>query len=185
MYTALNCSTGFPNVPKNTTQFLTNEAGAIWTGLQAIIPEMKFTCSGIITGWTGWFAFNQNFKVTQSIRLQVWRPSCTEDQELELVGTNLVLVLYEENKMFYEVNQDILEARRIAFHPGDVIGFQVLNPTGTAQPATPLISNSSDMTMYHTSFTIQQPTKLSLCDSEVSTLKRIQPQVSAIVGKHL
>ena len=87
--------------------------------------------------------------------------------------------------MFYEVNQNILVSRRIAFQPGDVIGFQVLNPTGTAQPATPLISNSSDMTMYHTSFTYQQPTKLSLCDSEVSTLKGIQPQVSPIVGKYL
>ena len=87
--------------------------------------------------------------------------------------------------MFYEVNQNILVSRRIAFQPGDVIGFQVLNPTGTAQPGTPLISNSSDMTMYHTSFTYQQPTKLSLCDSEVSTLKGIQPQVSPIVGKYL
>ena len=146
---------------------------------------MKFTCSGVITGWTGWFTLNQNFQVTQSVRLQVWRPSCTEDQELKLVGTNLVLVLPNENGMFYEVNQNILEARRIAFQPGDVIGFQVLNPMGTAQPGTPLISNSSDMTMYHTSFTNQQPTKLSLCDSEVSTLKGIQPQVSPIVGKHL
>ena len=172
-------------MPKNTTQFLTNEDGAIWTGLQAVIPDMKFTCSGVITGWTGWFTLNQNFQVTQSVRLQVWRPSCTEDQELELVGTNLVLVLHDDNRMFYEVNQNISEAKRIAFQPGDVIGFQVLNPTGTAEPATPLISNSSDMTMYHTSFTYQQPTKLSLCDSEVSTLKGIQPQVSPIVGKYL
>ena len=173
-------------MPKNTTQFLTNEHGAIWTGLQAVIPEMKFTCSGVITGWTGWFTLNQIFQVTQSVRLQVWRPSCTEDQELELVGNNFVSVLHDDNGMFYEVNQNISVSRRIAFQPGDVIGFQVLNPTGAAaQPATPLISNSSDMTMYHTSFTNQQPTKLSLCDSEVSTLKGIQPQVSPIVGKHL
>ena len=83
---APNCSTGFPEVPENTTQFLTNGDGSIWTGLQVVIPEMKFTCSGTITAWTGWFTLNQNFAIVQSVRMQVWRPSCTEEQELTLIG---------------------------------------------------------------------------------------------------
>ena len=87
-------------MPKNTTQFLTNEDGAIWTGLQAVIPDMKFTCSGVITGWTGWFTLNQKIQVTQSVRLQVWRPSSSEDQELDLVGTNFVLVLPDKKRCF-------------------------------------------------------------------------------------
>ena len=106
---------------------------------------------------------------------------------MTLVESNLVLVLHEDNRKFYEINQNITEARRIAFQPGDIIGFQVLNPSGNVQAATPLISNSSDsnMTMYHTSFTIEQPNKLSLCDPDVRKLSGIQPQVSPIVGKHL
>ena len=140
--TAPNCSTGFPEVPENTTQFLTN-GDAIWTGLQVVIPEMKFTCSGIITAWTGWFTINQNFAIVQSVRMQV------------------------------------------GVQPGDVIGFQVLIPTGHVQPATPLISRNSSMTMYYTNFTHQPPSKLSPCDSKVGMLKGIQPQVSPIFGKSM
>ena len=144
---------------------------------------MKFTCSGTITAWTGWFTLNFNFIIAQSVRIQVWRPSCTEDQELKLVGSNIVIVQFNKNTMFYEVNQTISEQLRVAFQPGDVIGFQVLNPVGNVQAATPLVSiNSSNMTMYYTS-SISQPSTLSLCDPDVSTIERIQPQVLPIFGK--
>ena len=181
--TAPNCSTGFPEVPKNTTQFLKNGDGTIWTGIQVVIPEMKFTCSGIITAWTGWFTLNQRFQIVQSVRLQVWRPSCTEEQELTLIGTNLLSVQHNRNNMFYEEHQEILEQHRITFQPGDVIGLQVLIPMFNIQPATPLISRNSSMTMYYMNFTHQPPSKLTLCDPKVGVLKRIQPQVSPIFGK--
>ena len=180
---APNCSTGFPEVPENTTQLLTNGDGSIWTGLQVVIPEMKFTCSGTITAWTGWFTLNQNFAIVQSVRLQVWRPSCTEEQELTLIGFNLISVQHHENITFYEEHQEISEQHRVTFQPGDVIGFQVLISTGNAQPATPLISRNSSMTMYYNTFTLQQPSTLSLCDPKVGMLKGIQPQVSPIFGK--
>ena len=181
--TKLLCSTGFPEVPENTTQFLTNGDGSIWTGLQVVIPDMKFTCSGTITAWTGWFTLIQHFAIVQFVRMQVWRPSCTEEQELTLIGFNLISVQHHENITFYEEHQEISEQHRVTFQPGDVIGFQVSISTGNVQPATPLISRDSSMTMYYKTFTQQQPSTLSLCDPKVGMFKGIQPQVSPIFGK--
>ena len=181
--TLLNCSLLFPEA-SCLVECLTNGNGSIWTGLQVVIPEMKFTCSGTITAWTGWFTLNQNFAIVQSVRMQVWRPSCTEEQELTLIGSNLISVQHHENITFYEEHQEISEQHRVTFQPGDVIGFQVLIPMSSVQPATPLISrNSSSMTMYYKTFTQQPPSKLSLCDPKVGMLKGIQPQVSPIFGK--
>ena len=175
---ALGCFNGFPESPTNTTQFLQAEDQSILTGIQVILPEMKFNCSGAITGWTGWFTVNSKVDLGHYAQLQLWRPR--GDQNYDIVGVNFPPITDTPGKVYYNVTRNMKHKNWIYFQPGDVLGFYV--PAYTIRFSTPLISNNGGSTLYYYNFDFQ-PCNLSLCDTRFSRREGIQVQVKPILSK--
>ena len=99
---------------QSTSQYITG-------GIQALVPAIRFNCSGKITSWKlGVPQHNFNISV-ESIRLQVWR--CISDGVYRLVGSNSVLHGQIETPKI--VTQTVLTNEQINFTTGDIIGFSI------------------------------------------------------------
>lgn len=97
---------------KSTSQYITGE-------IQALVPGMRFNCSGKITSWKlGVHSFNVS---VESIQLQVWR--YISDGVYRLVGSNSVL--QDQNETPKIVTQNVLTNEQINFTTGDIIGFSI------------------------------------------------------------
>ena len=110
---------------------------------QAIIPSYRFTCCGNITEWgVDVSPAGGNHDRIYNLDLQVWRPSPTVQTTgcYSLVGNN----------RFTSVSLDFqvaivtpLPQARIAFQPGDVLGFSLENTDGNDGGVVLLIDSAN------------------------------------------
>ena len=99
---------------------LGNEGSIVPTfdAIQAIFPQVNFTCSGSILSWV--FGAQWEGNTDSFTELQIWRPG-SEDGFYTKVA-NTTIVTEEIRSKFYQLSSPL------AFQAGDVLGFY--------QPAT-------------------------------------------------
>ena len=83
---------------------------------QRLLPEMRFTCDGMITKWI--FGADYNMSGNLNPELQIWRNIENETYK-KINGTSIELPLTQDSRVFYEYDD---------FHPipvksGDVLGM--------------------------------------------------------------
>ena len=85
-------------------------------GIQALVPEYEFTCSGNITQW----GLSTEMHGKHRVDLQVWRPM-QEEGAYHLVGTNSFNTQPEMGQKLLYLFPNA--TNQIQAQPGDVIGF--------------------------------------------------------------
>ena len=109
---------------------------------QIIIPDMRFTCHGVITAWSALTIVLQRNNwvdiLKHKITFMVWRPRKTNN--FDLVGQNEYLftgaelkngISEVENSTGFDADLGYFQFNRtkseeqIAFQPGDVVGWKV------------------------------------------------------------
>ena len=99
---------------KSTSLYISGE-------IQALVPGMRFNCSGKITSWKLGVP-QHNFDISlESIQLQVWR--YISDGIYRIVGSNSVL--HDQTEAPKIVTQTVLANEQISFTTGDIIGFTI------------------------------------------------------------
>ena len=120
-------------------------------GLQVIVPQMTFGCTGRITGWSAHtlaFALPAIIEqLTQIITFQVWRPSDSTPSSYTLVGSNSLrfsgselangitaMNSTEQTAFFSFSNKTVAQKNEIYFQPGDVLGWYISPQINTIVP---------------------------------------------------
>lgn len=157
---------------KSTNQYITGE-------IQALVPGMRFNCSGRITSWTI-AVTQQNFNTSvDKIKLQVWR--YVNDNIYRLVGSNSVS--HNQIEMPGIVTQTVLTNDQITFTDGDIIGFSI----NTADYRLLLEStNSSNGNIIYTPLVDGQQlcTFDTTCDQIIQIKHNFVPQLQLHYGKY-
>jgi len=155
---------------KSTNQYITGE-------IQALVPGMRFNCSGKITSWEI-AVLQQNFSTSvEPIKLQVWRH--IGDGIYKLMGSNSVSHdQMEEPKI---VTQNVITNDQISFTTGDIIGFSI----NTANYKLLLdLSDSNGSTIYTPLVPGKQfCTFDTTCDQIIQIKQNLLPQLQIHYGK--
>lgn len=174
---------------------------------QVIIPQLLFTCYGIITSYSALLIVStlpgDLDLLTQDISFVVWRP---RGQGLyDLVGQNdfvlsgprirrgLIdnstgLTLIPDNLEYFRLIDESPQKEHISFQPGDVLGWNVNQKMFTNRRPISLVYRKADAgdtqgvfdifsVLYNHTF-IQPPCLASECDSGARNLSSIIPYIS-------
>lgn len=155
---------------KSTNQYITGQ-------IQALVPEMRFNCSGKITSWKIAVP-QQNFNTSiEPIKLQVWRH--TSNNIYRLVGSNSVF--HDQTEMPKVVTQNVSANDQIIFKTGDIVGFHInmdkyrllIDSTNNSKDIlyTPSVSNRQLCTFNTT------------CDQIIRIKRNFLPQLLIHYGK--
>ena len=153
----------------STSQYITGE-------IQALVPAMRFNCSGKITSWNlGVHSFNIS---VESIQLQVWR--YIGDGVYRLVGSNSVL--HDQIETPKIVTQNVPTNEQISFTIGDIIGFSINTVDYRLLLDSP--SNNSNI-LYIPSVPGKQLCTINTTCVEILQIKRnFLPQLQVHYGKY-
>ena len=116
-----DCTSGFMSVDRM-DDLLGNEGSIVPTfdAIQAIFPQVNFTCSGSILSWVFGALWEGN---TDSFtELQIWRPGSEDGFYTKVANTTIVTEEIRSKFYPYQLSSPL------AFQAGDVLGFY--------QPAT-------------------------------------------------
>ena len=117
-----DCTSGFMSVERMHTvlgNYRYASAGPLPGGpgiqVQAIIPEINFTCSGNIESWIFGASWLENYTF---IELQIWRPD-SEDGSYTKVGNTTINVEEEGQTDLYQYPL----SSPLHFQAGDILGY--------------------------------------------------------------
>lgn len=154
----------------STNQYINGE-------IQALVPTMRFNCSGKITAWKIAIP-QQNFELSvEPIKLQVWR--YISDGVYRLIGSNSIL--YDQTEMPTIMTHNISTNNQISFTTGDVIGFSI-----TATDYRLLLDStnaSSDIIYVPLVNGRQLCTFDTTCDQITQIKQNFVPQLNILYGK--
>ena len=156
----------------STNQYITGE-------VQALVPTMRFNCSGKITSWK--IAIQQqNFELSiEPIKLQVWRN--ISDGVYRLVGSNSIP--HTQTEMPTIMTHNVSTNNQISFTAGDVIGFSI---TTTDYRLLLDPTNATSNIIYVPSITDRQLCNFdNTCDQIVQMKQNFIPQLHIFYGKIL
>ena len=154
----------------STNQYITGE-------VQALVPTMRFNCSGKITSWK--IAIQQqNFELSiEPIKLQVWR--YISDGVYRLVGSNSIP--HDQTEMPTIVTHNVSTNNQISFTAGDVIGFSI---TTTDYRLLLDPTNATSDIIYVPSITDRQLCTFdTTCDQITQMKQNFIPQLHIFYGK--
>ena len=122
------CSNGFPTRLVYRVDFPTVSETST-----RLIPEMNFTCSGIITGYTAALrGHDQSGEHDPPIIIQAWRKNSSHpdfyyrtNTEIAIDETLCVGGLTEVNTEVFHCDLDKAIGRVVSVQPGDVLGLQI------------------------------------------------------------
>ena len=111
-----DCTSGFMSVDRM-DYLLGNEGNVLRSSdaIQAIYPQVNFTCSGSILSWVfgAWWEGNTD----SFTELQIWRPG-SEDGSYTKVGSTTIMVERNITQLYeYRLSSPL------AFQAGDVLGY--------------------------------------------------------------
>ena len=210
------CTSGFSpvgnvQITENSLQYLRPET-ANGYGTQVIVPQMKFNCHGVITGWSALTVipavdpvFLQNFR--HGIEFQVWRPKSEDDGGYTLVGSNLLSFTGLEVEVGptpmdlnnattgyfrFDFNKGgVNEENRVSFQPGDVVGWFTVAAFRTITPPLSVVfrnaTSSDDPSLIvdmHSSLALNTPCETSTCEEAVNHHFSVIPYVSVNYCKY-
>ena len=154
---------------KSTSQYITGE-------IQALVPTMRFNCSGKITSWKlGVHSFNIS---VESIQLQVWR--YIGDGVYRLVGSNSVP--HDQIGTPEIVTQNVPTSGQISFTTGDIIGFSI----NTTDYGLLLDSDSNNSNILYIPLVLgkQLCTFNATCIEVIQIKRNFLPQLQVHYGKY-
>ena len=160
-------------------ELLTSTNHYITGEIQALVPTMRFNCSGKITSWK-MAILQQNFELSvEPIKLQVWR--YIGDGVYRLIGSNSIP--YDQTEMPTIVTHNVSTNNQISFTAGDVIGFFITNSNYRLLLDS---TNASSDIIYIPSVTGRQLcTFNTTCDQIIRMKKNFMPQLNIIYGKNI
>ena len=102
---------------------------------QAIIPSYEFTCCGAITEWGVDVHHGRQGDERYTIDFQIWRPSPTTPQD-DSLGTGYYSLAGHNRFSSISLSDGVAQVTPspqdyIQFRPGDVLGFYVVEATGS------------------------------------------------------
>ena len=131
-------------------------------GIQVIVPQMRFTCTGRITAWNAHTLINTrpNFieVLTHHITFQVWRPADSIGSSYSLVGSNELSFKSKDfqdgitpmssttQTSFFSFSKAVEQDTEIYFEPGDVLGWYIGPQYGTISPPLSTLFRGPQMT---------------------------------------
>ena len=127
---------------------------------QVIVPQMQFSCHGVITSWSALTIFQASQSAIEHldprITLTVWRPNA--NSLYDLVGYNTLTFFGQKlrngiisidnstlsaDTAYFQFTEEIPEPNsHIFFQPGDVIGWSVFNIRSTIHPPLSIVYRS-------------------------------------------
>ena len=149
-------------------------------GVQAIVPQYKFPCTGVVSQLTARGAVDT---VDAGLELQIWRPAGNGSYNLHW---------RMRHPSFGETSRN---GTTVTFSPqigipvtkGDVIGFYITTVDSDESPFQLLYDpNVQEVTVYRTSSKIDEPfCNFTICaGSDITRLNNTAPLISAMYGKY-
>ena len=149
---------------------------SLLVGIQALVPEYKFTCTGVITKWG--LAIKKLGR--HRIDLQVWRLKEGIQGAYTLVGTNSFNLQPEMGQRLLYLMPN--NGEQIAVQPGDVVGFYLENNPAITDDYSVQYMDVIGITVHH------KPANHSLDTIMAYTLteqhSNIAPVLTVEVGKY-
>ena len=146
--------------------------------VQALVPGMRFNCSGKITSWRLGVPQHSFDTSVAPIRLQVWR--YISDGVYRLVGSNSVLHNQTETPRI--VTHNVLINEQISFTTGDIIGFSII--TADYRLLLDATENNNSDIIYIPSVPGRQLcTFNTTCTQLLQTRRNFLPQLQIRYGK--
>lgn len=177
---------------------------------QVIIPQLQFTCHGIITSYSALTVLLNKptflSLLLHQITFGVWRPHPSELGVYDLVGTNRLIFspieisvfpidnstgLLRDNLAYFNyTDKEPEQSELISFQPGDILGWLAPSTFGNLKPLFVVYreATSANTLQAFDLFTIPflattLPCSLSTCDSQAQQITSITPYLTVKYSK--
>ena len=114
-----DCTSGFPSADRihRVLSGTPITSGFPNYNQQAVIPSIKFTCSGKVKSWTLAAEWVEG-SAWSFIELQIWRPNGS-DRLYNKVGSTIIKTEQKEERLYHHH----LSSNDLTFQAGDVLGY--------------------------------------------------------------